>query len=90
MSIEVKFTDSVTLTPSNVPTKFCFNNQNTLGEKYKNVISDPKNGHHFPLRWFKVKFADKVPLMPIKVPMKFCWNNQNKFGEKCKKYHFTP
>ena len=35
-------------TPSNVPTKFCWNNQNRIGEKCKNTISDPKNGRHFP------------------------------------------
>ena len=30
------------LTTGNVPTQFHWHNQNTLGEKCKNVISDPK------------------------------------------------
>ena len=38
--------DKVSLNPSNVPTKFRWNNHNTctFGEKCKNVIADPKNG----------------------------------------------
>ena len=62
----------VSLTPSNVPTNFCWNNQNKFGEKCKKVISDPKTGCHFPgSRSFEVKFRDKVPLTPNKVPTKF-------------------
>ena len=30
---DVKFADKVPLTPSDVPTKFCFNNQNIFGEE---------------------------------------------------------
>ena len=37
---EVKFTDKVILTPNNVPTKFCWNNQRRFEEEWKNVISD--------------------------------------------------
>ena len=44
----VKFVCKVLLTPSNVPTKFHLNNQNRLGENCKILISDPKNGRHFP------------------------------------------
>ena len=40
-SFEVKFADIVPLTPSNVPAKFCSNNQSRFGEKCTNVISDP-------------------------------------------------
>ena len=48
-SFEVKFADKVHLNPSNVPTKFHWNNQNKFGENCeKNVISDLKNDHHFP------------------------------------------
>ena len=46
-SFAVKFADKVPLTSSNVPTKFHSDNQN-IGEKCKSVISDPKNGCHFP------------------------------------------
>ena len=35
---EVKFTNKASLTPSNIPTKLCWNNQNRFGEKCKNVI----------------------------------------------------
>ena len=49
--------------PSNVPTKFHWNNQNRFGEKCKNVISETKNDCHFPRsRSLEVKFADKVLL----------------------------
>ena len=62
-SLGVKFMDKVPLTPINVPTKFHLNNQNTLGEKCKNVISDHKTGCLFPRsRSFEVKFEDKVAL----------------------------
>ena len=39
-SFEVKFADKVPINPNNVPTKLCWNNQNTVEEKYKNAISD--------------------------------------------------
>ena len=39
-SFDVKFADKVTLTPSTVPDLLKYN-QNRLGEKCKNVISDP-------------------------------------------------
>ena len=88
-SFEVKFTNKVPLTPSNVPTKFCWNNQKRLGEKCKNVISDFKNGCHFPWsRSFEVKFADMVPLSSSNVSTKFHSNNQNRLGEKCKSVIF--
>ena len=38
---KVKFMNKVPVTPSNVPAKFCLNNQNRLGEKCKNVFSYP-------------------------------------------------
>ena len=41
-SFEVKCTDKVPLNPSNVPTKFRWNNQNTDGKQCKKAISDPK------------------------------------------------
>ena len=40
-SFEVIFPDKVSLTPSNIPAKFRWNNQNRFGAKCKNVISDP-------------------------------------------------
>ena len=59
MLIEVKFTDKVPLTPGNVPTKFRSNKLNTFGEKCTNIISDPKNGRHFPgSRSFEVKLVN--------------------------------
>ena len=65
------------------------NNQNTVGGKCKNAISDPKNGRHFKRsRSFKVKFADKVPITPGNVLTKFCWNNQNRLAKKVQKYDF--
>ena len=39
--VEIKFMDKVPLTPSNVPSKFDWNNQNRFGKKCKTVISDP-------------------------------------------------
>ena len=73
------------LTTGNLPTNFCWNNQNRFGKMCKNVISDSKNGCHFPRsKSFEVKFAKKVPFTPINVPTMFGWNNQNRLGEKCK------
>ena len=70
---------------ANVATKFSFNNQKIFGEKCKNVISDTKNGRHFPRsRSFEVKFADRVPLTSSNAPTKFRMNIQNRLGEMCK------
>ena len=79
------------LTPSNVPTKFRLNNQNTYREKCQNVISEPQNGHHSPRsRSFEVKYIGKVRLTPSNVSSKFHWNNQHTFGEKCKNVISDP
>ena len=56
-------------TPSNIPTKFRWNNQHRLGEKRKNVIS--YFNHKIKItRLFEVKSADKVALTPSNVPNK--------------------
>ena len=39
-SFDVKFADKLPLNPSNVPTKFSWKNQNTLGEKCKKYYFD--------------------------------------------------
>ena len=76
MSFELQFVDKVPLI-----TSFVGITRIDLEKKCKNVISDPKNGHHFPRSMsFEVKFTNKVPL----TLSKFCLNNQNTFGEKCK------
>ena len=73
------------LTFSNVPIKFRGKNQNRFGEKSKNVITDPKNCHHFlRSRSFEVKFADKMPLTPSNIPTTFRWNNQNSLEKSAK------
>ena len=67
-SFEIKFADKVPLTSSNIPNKFCWNNQHAVGEKHKNAISGPKNGRHFKRsRSFEVRFVDKVPFTPTNV-----------------------
>ena len=66
---------TMSLTPNNVPTKFHLNNPNRFGEKCKNGISDPKNGHHFP-KSFEVNFADKVPLTNSNAPIEFHSNTK--------------
>ena len=64
--------DKVPLILNNVPTKLRWNNQNRVGEKCQNAISDLKNAHHFPRsRSFEVKFADKLTLTPSNFPTKF-------------------
>ena len=81
--------DKLPLTPSNVPTKFCCNNQTRFGKKCKHIISDPKKGHHFP-RSFEVKFADKVPLTNSNFFIEFHLKNQQMFGEKWKNVISDP
>ena len=75
-SFEVKFAEMVPLTPINVNKKFHWNNQNILGKKCKNAISDPKNGRYFLRSSIELKFSDKVPLTPSNVPTNSWWNNQ--------------
>ena len=74
-------------TPSSAATKICWNNRNTCSfwEKCNNVISDLKNGHHFPrLRSFEVKFADKMPI-PLTMSLPIFVGIVRIVLEKCKK-----
>ena len=51
----------VPFTPSKVPTKFCWNNQYTLREKWKNVIFFNLNDHHFAeYRAIRQKFCTAI------------------------------
>ena len=78
------FAQKVSLTPSNVPTKFCRNNQNRVEEKCKNAIADPKNGNHFP----RSKFVDKVLVTPNNVTTKFVGITKIDWEKSAKKCDF--